>query len=629
MTDHPEPAPSEGAARSKSTSEKTAEGKTTADLWDQIGFHKPMAGFWFNITYTIIAIVASAILMGYLMSMFYPYPESMGYRDIAYNLFGFLFLLFDIATGSVMSRFIPEVNIKDPEKLLHYIQYFIWYQMMSGLVQTTLVSVYAIVFVPQSTLAYVTWIMLICSTTQYPGFLGVFANVLDALQQHHKAQTSRFFAGTIVSRIMEIGFVVLGRMIGAANPAIGEIMGIAIGAAIGGYVAQFTAMLISAYFFTGIMKMYGIKLRDCFRREFTWQEVKPALIYAFKTSIPGIVGGALNYLNLLLWITYFPQYTSVIVFASIGGSIADTMDWFGVPAITPLVSESFMNGKTQLTQYYIGQLTRFNALLQGFFIPLIIILAMVMTQAWIAIGMVNYLPGIAFIIPRMIKLVLNKYNGIPGQVLYGADRPNIQVALGLVQSFTNSGLLFLYLVWLKLPILLGISGMAWVMELGWMPFDLAFSTLAYIYIHKKLVKVKFPVTQIGVGIAIPSGITLLAMLLVKYLIYDTLFNTGGFFVAVLPSVGMIAVLLLFMYFPLTGAMGGWDKTNLDEFKKVARMSGPSKFIVVPIYKIVKTICRRSKLHDRFSMPVEGVIKEAEELLVLKTTNRDAFKQRRG
>ncbi|MBN2151022.1 MAG: hypothetical protein JW839_06240, partial [Candidatus Lokiarchaeota archaeon] len=241
----------------------------------------------------------------------------------------------------------------------------------------------------------------------------------------------------------------------------------------------------------------------------------------------------------------------------------------------------------------------------------------------------NYLPGIAFIIPRMIKLVLTKYNGIPGQVLYGADRPNIQVVLGLVGSFTNTGMLFVYVVWLQLPIVLGISGMAWIMELGWMPFDLALSTLAYAYIHKKLVKVKFPVAQIAVGIVIPSGLTLAVLVIGKLLVYDALYNIGGFFLAALPSIGMIAVLLFFMYFPLTGALGGWDRTNLAEFKKVSRMSGPSKWIVIPVYKILEATCKRSKLHGRFAMPVEGVIKEAEELLVLKTTNREAFKQRRA
>nr|MDO8116360.1 hypothetical protein [Candidatus Sigynarchaeota archaeon] len=98
MTDHQEPGAAQ-AAPTRGDRKQDNQGKTTSDLWDQIGFHKPMAGFWFNITYTVIAIAASAVLMGYLMSVFYPYPESMGYRDIAYNLFGFLFLLFDVATG--------------------------------------------------------------------------------------------------------------------------------------------------------------------------------------------------------------------------------------------------------------------------------------------------------------------------------------------------------------------------------------------------------------------------------------------------------------------------------------------------------------------------------------------------
>nr|MDO8109592.1 hypothetical protein [Candidatus Sigynarchaeota archaeon] len=597
------------------------------DLWDQIGFHKPMAGFWFNLSYTLIAIVASSVLMGYLMSFFYPYPESFGYRDVAFSLFGYLFMLFDIATGAVMSRFLPEVNIKDPEKMLKFIQYFIWYQMESGLIQTTLVSLYALFFASTSSLAYLVWIMLIASTTQFPGFLGVFTNVLDALQQHHKAQTSRFLAGTVVSRIIEIGFVVVGRMYGAAHPEISEILAISIGAAIGGYVSQFTAMIISAYFFAGIMKSYGIKPRDCFRRDFTFKDVKPALIYAIKTSIPGIIGGALNQMNLLLWIGFFPQYTTVLIFASIGGSIADVMDWFGVPSITPLVSESYMNEKKQLTQYYMGQISRFNALLQGFFVPLIILLASVMTQAWKALGMINYLPGVVFILPRMIKLVINKYNGIPGQVLYGANKPNIQVVLGLAGSFTNSGILIVYLVLLRLPVVLGISGMAWVMELGWLPFDITFAAIAYIYIHKTMVKIKFPVAQIAIGIVLPSGITLAAMLVVKVLVFDTLYVMGGFFLALLPSIGCLAALLFFMYFPLTAALGGWDNTNLEEFRKVAYMSGPSKFIVIPIYKIVNNICKRSKWHGRFAMPVENVIREAEELLVLKRTNRDAFKER--
>lgn len=100
------------------------------EMWDQIGYHKTQARFWYNIFFTLIGIVLSAILFGYLIGFFYPYPESLGWKDIAFGYFTLLFTIFDLGTGAVMGRFIPEVNIKDTAKLLHYIQYFIWYQLI-------------------------------------------------------------------------------------------------------------------------------------------------------------------------------------------------------------------------------------------------------------------------------------------------------------------------------------------------------------------------------------------------------------------------------------------------------------------------------------------------------------------
>ena len=273
--------------------------KNTSVLWDEIGFHKPMAGFWYNIIYTIIGILISAVVMGKLMSFFYPFPESWGYKDIAFGMFALMFSLFDIGTGSVMSRFIPEANINNPEKMLHYIQYFVWYQMITGLFQTTIVSVYAIFFVPETHLAYTVWIMLIASTTQYPGFLGVFRGVLDSLQQFHKTQTLNFLTSTIFQRITEMGFVYLGKLYGEAHPEVGVILGIAIGAAIGMYVDDFGAMLLSSYFFSKVMKDYGIKSSHCFRIDFTWKEIKPVFMFALKTGLPGILTGTLSLIELM------------------------------------------------------------------------------------------------------------------------------------------------------------------------------------------------------------------------------------------------------------------------------------------------------------------------------------------
>lgn len=595
----------------------------TSELWDQIGFHKPMAGFWFNILYTIIGVLLSATFMGYFMSFFYPFPESWGYRDIAYGLFNYLFMLFDIATGSVMGRYIPEANIREPKKMLHYIQFFIWYQMMSGLLQTTIVSLYALFYARTSNVAYVVWIMLICSTTQYPGFLGVFASTLDALQQYHKAQTARFLAGTIIQRFMELGFLYMGRVIGEANPQIGLILGIAIGSAVGLYVSQFTAMMISAYFFGQVMNIYGIRARDCFRIEFSWEEVKPVIIYAVKTSIPSIVSGALAQLNLWLWILYVPQYTTVLILSYIGGSIPDTMDWFGVPSITALVSESYMNDKKQLTQYYVGQLWRFNAMLQGFFVPLMITIYFVMPTAWVALGMTYYLGASIFILPHLLKIVILKYTGIPGQIIYGGNRPNYPLITGLIGSGFNTILLLLYLVVLQIP-RQGILATALVMEWGFLPLDIFWGILAYCYVHFTMIKLKIPFKQIFVGFVIPAVFCLGLMLLVVKFIFIPLNASYNFFVALVPSILALASILLFIYFPLTG-IAGWDKTNLEEFRKVSLMSGPSKIIVIPVYKMVSAVCKRSKWHGKFEMSVEGVLKEAQELLESKRSNRETFK----
>ncbi len=58
--------------------------------------------------------------------------------------------------------------------------------MITGLIQTTAVSIYAIYFVPRGELGYAVWLMLIHCTTQFPGFLGVFRGVLNSLEYFHK-----------------------------------------------------------------------------------------------------------------------------------------------------------------------------------------------------------------------------------------------------------------------------------------------------------------------------------------------------------------------------------------------------------------------------------------------------------
>jgi hypothetical protein len=497
--------------------------------------------------------------------------------------------------------------------------------MCTGLLQTTIITFYVFVYATEANVSYLCWIMLIASTTQYPGFLSVFSNVLDALQQYHKSQTARFLSSTIVQRVIEMGFVYGGRVYGTLHPEIGGIMGIAIGSAIGNYLSQFIAMVFASYFFANVMKSYGVRPRDCFRVQFTWEEVKPAVYYALKTCLPGLIGGALAQFNFLLYVQYVPQYTSILVLSYVGNSITDTMDWFGVPGIGSLVSESYMNNKKKLTQYYVGQLMRFQVLLHGFFVPLFFTVTLVMPIAWVALNMENYAPATVFLLPHLIKVVVTKYFGIPGQVLYGGNRPNYGMITGVIGSFLNTGLLYLYLAVWQLPKTYGLQMTAIVMELGMLPLDLFWAILAYTFVHKTMLPMKVPLKQMFYGFVVPSLISLVLLVSVKFLVFDTIYRSSNFFVAVIPAVVLMASILLFIYFPLTGYLGGWDATNLEEFRKTSTMAGPSKFIVVPVYKLIRVLTAKSKYHGKFAMPTEGVIQEAADLLKIKRENREKMR----
>ena len=47
----------------------------TDELWDEIGFHRPLAGFWYNLMFTMLVMLSSIVISGVLLNYFYPKTE--------------------------------------------------------------------------------------------------------------------------------------------------------------------------------------------------------------------------------------------------------------------------------------------------------------------------------------------------------------------------------------------------------------------------------------------------------------------------------------------------------------------------------------------------------------------------
>lgn len=617
---NPDPSPNPEPPQSLKSSrngDSPSELTPTEELWEQIGFHKPVAGFWYNLTLTLIELITGIFLSGAVLAYFFPFPDSQGYLDTIGSFFSLMFFTFDIGTHMTMDRFIPESRISNPRKMLHYIQYFIWYQMLTGLMQVTAIALIAFVWAPGSPMAYLTWIMLIYSTFQYPGFLSVFSGLLNSLQHFDKANLLNFVQGQVIQRTTELLFVYLGKVYGQAHPEIGVILGIAIGAAIGRYVDDFIGVILSAHFFGKAMRIIGIRPLDCFRIEFDWQLVKETFIFGLKTSLPGLLNGVVAYYILLIWLEHVPQYVAFIALqgfgAGLGGYIGKSF-----LNLTPQYSESYMNKKVKLTQYILGQSWRYSGQMVGFFFTIFGVVYFVLPDGFQALGLTYYLAAIPFIIPSVIASAIISFINPANQILIGANKPNVLFYGQCFEQCIHVTLHLLFIVVWNLPGTFNglIFTLVFTRIIGYVIKD----TTMYICVQRQCFSIKIPLYQVFVAPGLSAALCIGIGFLIKLVVYDSLFVKYGFFIAVIPLLPLFILIAIFGYFPMTALFGGWDTQSVIQFRKVVEMSGPSKFLVKPMFRVIEAAVKISPLHNRFGMPFEEAMRQVQELYQLKKSH---------
>jgi hypothetical protein len=150
--------------------------------------------------------------------------------------------------------------------------------------------------------------------------------------------------------------------------------------------------------------------------------------------------------------------------------------------------------------------------------------------------------------------------------------------------------------------------------------------IRWVYIHRHIAPVKFGefgwqafLAPLGPSLII-GGVATLWRLLVFPPFVAGLEPLVGFMAATLIA-GMVSILfafvgcLMFMFFPLYTAFGGWDSNSLGIFGEAVKISGPSRFLFMPIDKLSRWLGLRSPLHDRFPIAYEQAHREAVELMM--------------
>ncbi|MHA1682014.1 MAG: hypothetical protein ACTSUE_13835 [Promethearchaeota archaeon] len=610
-------------------------------LWGDIGYHRYIGGENYNMVLNLIFVPLSLLLFAAVTEIFFPDPSVQGYQDLTKSLLGFFFGVMDIGLGGGqgymsgnMERFISEHAQMNPRKALKQIQFFVSWQMFTGLVQVTAVGIYCFTVMINTSLVHMILFIIAYSFIQYPGILQLFESLFQAFQRFDFHGVITNVRDALFAPFAQICCVLLGKWWGMNNPVVGETMGITIGFLVSIYVAD-----IFGAFFGGVLFKkkvidefhYNFKVRDFFRIDYKWKDVKEILYFIGPIQF---IGTALGFLGLIttIWITqWVDSYASWKGLLAFAGTIAGLAMPGGSNKSYSTVSEAYNNGKINLTHDYIEKILKYHSMRSTTnILPVMILLPLLLEKAVELLGLGNldeYMAGLIVIPILVIISASGNIFGVGERMLVIATKRNVIITFQLVSPFVNFFFSWLFLVYF---------------ELGWLAIPLfgfvpsaILSTIRLVYVFKKILPgFKFTgwwqtiiaplVSMFGMGLI---GLALSWSIGPALSFANTHFEgTVAADVALYGFIGLLAY-LLFIGFPIIyqifyGLMGGWDDDSLEEYRKGVVLSGPSAWMVKPIYRVAKFMSKISPLHNRFPIKFQdAVTREIKELELLREQNK--------
>jgi len=330
----------------------------------------------------------------------------------------------------------------------------------------------------------------------------------------------------------------------------------------------------------------------------------------------------------MYWITYIPQWATFATLSSVGRGIADLMKLGEGINLTPSVSESFLNGKKKLAQFYISQTFKYWTF---FAVPMVFIIATYLPKILAAAldiqGAETYVLATAFIVPWMIYNFQENPTHTADMIIVGASKPTFLMMTRLIEETGKLILMTTWILWLKLPQTYGLDAIVWIISMGIWPAVIGKTIAGWWFINKKIVKVKVPIWQTFIAPLLAS-LTMVILSLV-YLNTVHVFLVGA--IGLLPA-GVIAVLIAFIgmfgivYLSAYGFFGGYDTFGFQIFKNAVKISGPSKWLMKIMELFLTLGIKISPLHNRFAIPDREAKLEAYELMEIRDQSDKRMKE---
>lgn len=589
---------------------KKIEEKGREDLkddWEILGIHRQVGGFLFTFFIGLILVIPQLLLTSFLLPMLLgeAYAQASGWYNFAYNLFQIAWLLFDFGTSFSLAKHFAEYRIHQPEKAIHYIQIFVWWQLFTGLVQVFIFAFLGSIIFPLTNLAHMTWIFVIFSLVQYPGFFLVFMFTFQGLQRAD-LHLITYVSWEIFWLLIGQGiFCYLGKIWGGTVPIIGE----ALGAGVGYAFARYFDYWATFFFSLTIFKKLGYSPSTCFRIDFSKDEFKETMNYGSKLAFGQSFVQIGWFIQTLLTSLLVANYSTELGYYQLAwtvGMMIQVVTLYG-QSLLGAYSESYNHDKESLTKLYIYQGFRWGNYFGYFLLSVLFAVGNIFligaAGPEIGGGAATYLPLI------LIFHFFGIYSWLVDAVFQGTGKTGLAALVWILEQVIRGVIMWVLLI---------ISHDMRFVIIAYWPAVLTKDIVAWILVKRIISDYKLYPFKTFITPIVSAFINFIVLYFLGNLVFnidlgDKLINTALIFI-----VGVF--LFVFFYAFLDGLLGGYDDNTLKEFEKASEMVTLPliKQFARGIYKSAEIGAKISPLHNKFSIGVydEGM-EEAFELTLEK------------
>ena len=428
----------------QSAADRAAAAQQSA-AWGRAGFARPLSGLLTLLSAMVVLIGPYFALQSLLGKYVQPFPEADGlWRDLV-GMLMILWLTFDLGTQTAMVKYFAEHRVVSPKDALRDVQFYVWFQLFSRLIEASFLVALVLGYLPYSTYAMYTPLVLLYAAYCLPSVTVLGKLVCQALQRFDYQNLLDLVEQRLLVFIVPIPFVFAFRAWGRGRPDFGEAYGAAIGLGVGTVATQLVVMAIGFY----ALRRLGVPLRPLFRAHFDTATVRRQIVFGAKITLgqePYRFTQALESQIIIRWLADFPALLGIRDLINNRLAFLFFFAWSYYQSAVPAVSEAMAAKKHRLVQYYVARYLQFGFLFSALIFSLLCAVGPLFIRG--ALG-AQWSRGADYLVLGCLSGLLLPLAWLSDSLQQGAGRPGTTTLVMLVEQGARLLLLLVFVPMLQ------------------------------------------------------------------------------------------------------------------------------------------------------------------------------------